>query len=208
MVEKFRFGKKGEESEFISALLLEVVLHKPKQCTVIDTLFSDFAFHFFHSHWFSQKDFGTAVQVTEKFEKILVVGETTTETFKDGFTKKIKDSLTMELNPNGDVVKFELFGLKLGLDNGTLVPGNLDLHLTKDKNAVAIRNAAISGNKGNVPYLIERYPTVKGVCFHKERDVTVKDVRLGTSELQSEELEDKGEKIELEREGATLKKGR
>eukprot|EP00751_Fragilariopsis_kerguelensis_P029878 CAMPEP_0170922146 /NCGR_PEP_ID=MMETSP0735-20130129/10274_1 /TAXON_ID=186038 /ORGANISM="Fragilariopsis kerguelensis, Strain L26-C5" /LENGTH=107 /DNA_ID=CAMNT_0011321499 /DNA_START=1001 /DNA_END=1324 /DNA_ORIENTATION=- len=73
-----------------------------------------------------------------------------------------KDAFLLELNKkNGSVNSIDVFGLTDGVDNGALVPGNLNLHLTQDKHAVIMGNARVENKEVSNPYLIERYEVIK-----------------------------------------------
>merc|ERR1711966_262520 len=80
---------------------------------------------------------------------------------------------------NGAQTRFEVFGLELGTDNGALnygkdVTGNIDLHLTRDKNAVVMMgnteypNFSPNNSKKKYPYLVERCETRKNPCKHNQ----------------------------------------
>jgi len=122
-------------------------------------------------------DFGAAIQMSNsKKTPVLIAGEATTANFAtNGLSKGTKDAFLLELDKkNGNVNSIDIFGLADDVDNGALVPGNLDLHLSQDGNAVIMGNARIENEEVSNPYLIERYETVQETCF---------DVRLKIEKL-------------------------
>jgi len=151
-------------------------------------------------------DFGTAIQMsTSKKTPVLVAGEATTAYFgTNGLKKVTKDAFLLELNKkNGNVNFIDFFGLADGVDNGALIPGNLDLHLAQDGSAVIMGNARIIENQEvSNPYLIERYQTVKENCvdvrvkiekrvykFPMTNETTVKNRKVKNKNLGVKELE-------------------
>mmetsp|Transcript_47409 Transcript_47409/g.53824 ORF Transcript_47409/g.53824 Transcript_47409/m.53824 type:complete len:144 (+) Transcript_47409:614-1045(+) len=101
-------------------------------------------------------------QLIEK-SPVLVAGEATTSKFGlIEMSNGTKDAFLLELNKkNGSVNSIDVFGLTDGVDNGALVPGNLNLHLTQDKHAVIMGNARVENKEVSNPYLIERYEVIK-----------------------------------------------
>ena len=88
-------------------------------------------------------------------------------TFFTEENKATKDAFLMELKRNnGNVKVLDIFGLYEDIDNGALVPGNLDLHFTRDKHAVIMGNTKVpqDPNPASHPYLIERYRKIKKRC--------------------------------------------
>ena len=121
---------------------------------------------------------------------ILVAGETNTK-YLGVNDKGTQDAFLLEVNKkNGKVKRFEVFGFEFGTNNGALEPGNLDLHLTRDRNAVIMGNTKTNAfgdqQSHNYPYLIERYETIEEFCVDTRKNVTKKTYKTRVEKVASE----------------------
>ena len=121
---------------------------------------------------------------------ILVAGETNTK-YLGVNDKGTQDAFLLEVNKkNGKVKRFEVFGFEFGTNNGALEPGNLDLHLTRDRNAVIMGNTKTKAfgdqQSHNYPYLIERYETIEEFCVDTKKNVTKKTYKTRVEKVASE----------------------
>ena len=100
----------------------------------------------------------------------MIAGETETRLFPGATYEATWDAFLLEIDwLNGDVYEIDVFGLNHGVDNGALLPGKLDLHLSKDLNfgdqALLMGNTKWESNDDpSYPYIVERYHTVQWEC--------------------------------------------
>jgi hypothetical protein len=91
--------------------------------------------------------------------------------------------------------------LQLGTNNGALEPGNLDLHLTNDRNAVIMGNTHFRGFSDqpshNYPYLIERYESIERVCVDVEKKVNKRTYKTRVEKAPSQFQQRKSEAFDI-----------
>lgn len=159
-----------------------------------------------------KRDFGTAIQLSSyNSSSILIAGETQTPYLEEGSSDNQfgKDAFLLEVDKqNGAQTRFEVFGLELGTDNGALnygkdVTGNIDLHLTRDKNAVVMMgnteypNFSPNNSKKKYPYLVERYETIEEVCVDMETEIKKRTYKIKINKVTIDKIDVKPEKIRV-----------
>lgn len=141
----------------------------------------------------------------------MIAGETQTPYLEEGSSDNQfgKDAFLLEVDKqNGAQTRFEVFGLELGTDNGALnygkdVTGNIDLHLTRDKNAVVMMgnteypNFSPNNSKKKYPYLVERYETIEEVCVDMETEIKKRTYKIKVNKVTIDKIDVKPEKIRV-----------